>query len=394
MPIGHAGARKKRDTDGHEWTRINTAKLPMRGGDIMNLLDSTAKLFKVLIIAAVSMACIGLQSHGALAADKYRIAWSHYTGWEPWAYTADSGILKKWADKYGIEIELVLINDYIESINLYTAGKFDGCVMTNMDALTIPAVGGVDSSAIIVGDFSNGNDGIVLRNGTTVKDIKGRKVMLVELSVSHYLLARALEQNGLSERELTTVNTSDADIAGLFLSSTDKKAAVVTWNPLLMQVRNAKGATLVFDSSMIPGEIIDLLVVHTSAPEKLKKALTGAWYETMDVMNGHSKAGKEAIQFMAKTAGGTEPEFRAQLRTTRMFYQPAEAAEFTKGPELKKTMEYVRSFCFDHGLLGQGANSKDVVGIAFPDGSVIGDSKNVKLRFDAAFMEMAARREL
>jgi NitT/TauT family transport system substrate-binding protein len=354
------------------------------------------KISGTFLAAVVLVGCLGMgiQCNEALAAEKYRIAWSHYTGWEPWAYADDSGILKKWAGKYGIEIELVLVNDYVESINLYTAGQFDGCAMTNMDGLTIPAVGGIDSSVILVGDFSNGNDGIVLRNGTKVKDIKGRKVMLVELSVSHYLLARALEQNGLTERDITTVNTSDADIAGLFLSSKDKAASVVTWNPLLMQVRNAKGATLVFDSSMIPGEIMDLMVVRTSAPEKLKKALTGAWYETMEVMSGHTKAGKEAVQFMAKTAGGTEAEFRAQLRTTRMFYQAAEAVEFTKGPELKKTMEYVRSFSFDHGLFGQGASSKDYVGIAFPDGSTIGDPKNVKLRFDATFMEMAAKNGL
>ena len=67
--------------------------------------------------------------------------------------------LKKWADKYGIQVELTLVNDYIESINLYTAGKFDACTMTNMDALTIPAVGGIDSQAVIVGDFSAGNSG-------------------------------------------------------------------------------------------------------------------------------------------------------------------------------------------------------------------------------------------
>jgi len=360
----------------------------------MGLSKYVIKMFRVILMVSVLVSCLGIQSHEARAAEKLRIAWSHYTGWEPWAYAADSGILKKWADKYGLEIELVLVNDYIESINLYTAGQFDGCAMTNMDALTIPAVGGIDSSVILVGDFSNGNDGIVVRNGTTVKDLKGRKVMLVELSVSHYLLARALEQNGLTERDLTTVNTSDADIAGLFLSSSDKKASVVTWNPLLMQVRNAKESSLVFDSSMIPGEIMDLMVVRTSAPEKLKKALSGAWYETMEVMSGHSKAGKDAILFMAKTSGGTEAEFRAQLRTTRMFYQASEAVEFTRGPELKKTMEYVRSFCFAHGLYGQGATSKDHVGIAFPDGSILGDSKNVKLRFDASFMEMAAKNSL
>ena len=200
----------------------------------------------------VGILCVGL---GTLqAADTYRIAWSHYTGWEPWQMAADQGLLKKWADKFGIKIELVLINDYMESINLYTAGKFVGCVMTNMDALTIPAVGGVDSTALIIGDFSNGNDGIVLKNGSSVKDLKGRDVKLVELSVSHYLLARALELNGMSERDLKLVNTSDSDIAAIFAS--DANAAVVTWNPPLMQCRNTKGAKMVFDSSKIPGEII------------------------------------------------------------------------------------------------------------------------------------------
>ena len=47
--------------------------------------------------------------------------------------------MKKWADKYGITVEIVQINDYVESINQYTAGEFDGCSMTNMDALSIPA---------------------------------------------------------------------------------------------------------------------------------------------------------------------------------------------------------------------------------------------------------------
>jgi NitT/TauT family transport system substrate-binding protein len=34
--------------------------------------------------------------------------------------------------------------------------------------------------------------------------------------------------------------------------------------------------------------------------------------------------------------------------------------------------------------------SVDVVGMSFPDGSTLGDAKNVKLRFDPAFMAEAA----
>lgn len=44
----------------------------------------------------------------------------------PWGYLEDSGIMDKWAEKYGIDVEIVQINDYVESINQYAAGAFDG----------------------------------------------------------------------------------------------------------------------------------------------------------------------------------------------------------------------------------------------------------------------------
>ena len=121
-----------------------------------------------------------LCSTSAFAQDSFKLCWSIYVGWMPWGYAADQGIVKKWADKYGIEIDVVQINDYVESINQYTAGQFDACSMTNMDALTIPAAGGVDSTALIVGDFSNGNDAVILKQGSTLADIKGQRVNLTE----------------------------------------------------------------------------------------------------------------------------------------------------------------------------------------------------------------------
>jgi NitT/TauT family transport system substrate-binding protein len=258
-----------------------------------------------------------------------------------------------------------------------------------MDALTIPAVGGIDSTALIMGDFSNGNDGIVMKNGTTVAALKGREVKLVELSVSHYLLSRALEINGMKEKDLKIINTSDADIGSIFI--TDKNAAAVTWNPILMKIRQDKGATVVFDSSKIPGEIMDLLVVKTAADDKLKKALVGAWYETMNLM----KTGdQKALEFMAKNSGSTVDEFKAQLVTTKMFFDAAEATAFMKSKEPAKTMDYVRTFSFSNGLFGAGAKDKDFVGISFADGTTMGNPKNIKLRFDATYMDMAAANKL
>ena len=118
-----------------------------------------------LLTAATMTASLGAAAQAAPKKD-FDIAWTIYVGWMPWPYAAEAGIVKKWGDKYGINIKITQINDYVESINQYTAGKFDGVTVTNMDSLTVPAAGGVDTSAIVLGDFSNGNDGIEISRGT------------------------------------------------------------------------------------------------------------------------------------------------------------------------------------------------------------------------------------
>jgi NitT/TauT family transport system substrate-binding protein len=343
------------------------------------------------VFAAVIAGVIGLTAPAAMAEEKteFKVAWSIYVGWMPWGYLETSGIMDKWADKYGIDIEIVQINDYVESINLYTAGQFDGVSATNMDTLSIPAGGGVDTTALIVGDFSNGNDAVILKGDGGLEALKGKPVNLVELSVSHYLLARALDSAGLKEADLAKViNTSDADMIAAY--GTSDVEAVVTWNPLVSTIMEQPGATKLFDSSDIPGEIIDMMVVNTKTLEanpNFGKALVGAWYELMAVMEAGDEA---ALTAMAEASGTDLAGYKAQLASTEMFWKPADAVAFVESPELPKTMVSVAEFLFDKGILGEGAPSADYVGVAYPDGSTTGDAANVQLRYDASFMKMAA----
>jgi NitT/TauT family transport system substrate-binding protein len=339
--------------------------------------------------------CSGKQSGsqpGETAAKKdFTIGWSIYTGWMPWPYAQQAGIVKKWADKYGIHIRLVQVNDYVESVNQYAAGKLDGVVATTMDALAIPAAGGRDTTVLLIGDYSDGNDGIVLKNGHSMADIKGRSVNLVELSVSHFLLARGLELNGLKLSDVKTVNTGDADIVGAFASP--NVTAVATWNPQLSTVRATSGATEVFDSSKIPNEILDTMNVSTEtlkANPNLGKALAGIWYETLALMIRDDAAGRAARAAMAKAAGTTEESFEAQLKTTHLYVQAKDAVAYAENPDLIKVTDRVRQFSFAHGLFGPTAKSVDAIGITFAGNKSLGDANNVKLRFDTSFMKMAA----
>ena len=293
-------------------------------------------------------------SASAQERDSFSIAWSIYVGWMPWQYADDS-----------------------------------------MDSLSIPAASGVDSTALIVGDYSDGNDGVVSKDAATLADLKGTTVHLVELSVSHYLLVRALDSVGLEERDINVVNISDADLVSAF--QTDDVRTVATWNPLLSEIEAFPDVTKLFDSSEIPGHIKDLAVVNTEVLEQnpnFGKALVGAWYEVMSIIQSDTEEGREARATLGENSGTDLAGYEAQLAATRMFYEPSSAVEFINSDQARDAMDAVRQFSFEKGLLGQGAMSPDFVGIEFPDGSIMGDEGNVKFRFDDSFMQMAADGEL
>lgn len=343
--------------------------------------------FFLSMLCAAVVATFALAPAQAEEKKDFKVAWSIYVGWMPWGYATEAGIVKKWADKYGINIEVKQFNDYVESINQFTAGAFDAVTLTNMDALSIPAAGGVDTTAVIVGDFSNGNDAIILKGKDKLEDIKGQNVNLVEFSVSHYLLARALDRVKLQERDVKVINTSDADMASAF--QTPEVTAVVTWKPIVSTIMETPDAKLVFDSSKIPGEIIDIMVANTAVLKdnpKFGKALAGIWYDTLKAM----ESGTEAKESMAKASGTDLKGFEEQLATTELFSQPKDAVAFVTGDAVKTTTERVSTFLFEKSLLGKDAKTAGAIGVEFPDKSVFGDKDNVKFRYDATYMSEAA----
>ena len=348
-----------------------------------------------LIIAAISLSSFISDTRGkeapSPAQKEFTVVWSIYAGWNPWAYAGTSGIMDKWATKYGIKIKLVRM-DYMPSIEAFTTPSVDACVMTNMDCLTIPVAGGIACSSIIVGDYSNGNDALIVRNNLTIPQLKGKKVNLVQFSVSHYMLSRALDMNSMTDDDVKIVNVSDSDIGPAFIANKDQEA-VVTWNPLVMEIMKTPGVKKIFDSSQIPGEILDLMVVKTKvlqANPELGKALAGAWFEVMDIMSSRTDKGKGALEAMAKVGGSSLIEYQNQLKTTAMFYKAADAVAYTNGEDIKTNMRRVRNFCSKYELLGTGVKADDL-GIKFSDGTVIGNKNNILFTYDASYMQGAIK---
>jgi len=48
----------------------------------------------------------------------------------------------------------------------------------------MPAASGVPTTVLLIGDYSNGNDALLVRNGLRMKDLAGKKLLLVQKTVS------------------------------------------------------------------------------------------------------------------------------------------------------------------------------------------------------------------
>ncbi len=319
----------------------------------------------------------------------YDIAWTVYAGTMPLGYAQDHGILKKWGDKFGFNLEAVQLNDYIEAQTQFTAGQFAASVAMTLDALTIPAASGVDTTILLPLSTSAGSDGIVLKDsGAKVSDLKGKRIHLVELSGSHYMLVRALDSVGMTEKDVQLINTSDSDIGAVF---TDESAdAVVTWKPQLTSIlEQYPSAKTVFDSGDIYGEIVDGMMINSDLLKQepnLGIAIAGAWYETIAMLQPTHPKYNEIMTYMADALNTDIDGLKSQLETINFFSQ-TQAKEYVTSADFKQTMSNIASFAFDHGLLGEGAPSAKFVGIEAGDNTVIGNSENVKLRFPTKWIK-------
>lgn len=348
-------------------------------------------------VLAVAIGAHVLPAAADVEKPTFTVGWSIYAGWTPYHYMNRSGILRKWADKYGIAIKVQRF-DYAPSLDAFVARNIDACTMTNMEALDMPAASGVPTTVVLIGDYSNGNDALLVRNGLQLKDLPGKKMLLVQKTVSEYLFDRAMTMNGLRDhiRRVRMINTSDSDLAGAFIGDASVSAAV-TWKPLVGQIQKQKGVTSLFNSAQIPGEILDLTVVRSEvlarpdgSGQRFAKALAGAWYEVLSQMSASGPAADKVLATIAEGQQDTLAAYKEQLSTTKMFYTAKSALDFGASADLKVKMALVRQFVFDHGLLGSNTKSVDDVAIRFPDGTVHGRTDRVRLTFDQNYMQLAA----
>jgi NitT/TauT family transport system substrate-binding protein len=190
----------------------------------------------------------------------------------------------------------------------------DGMVIS-LDELFGLAVDGLQPRIILVVDVSHGADVVVGRRGMqTMHDLKGKSVAVESSALGAFVLSRALALNGMQASDVNVVHLESNEQPSAFEKG--QVDGAVTFDPYRAQFLQA-GAKALFDSTQIPGEIVDLLAVRATVLEKQPKAvqalLTG-WFGAIDYMKREPNDAARRMGIRQQTTGEQFLEAQQGLR--------------------------------------------------------------------------------
>ncbi|MDD5091777.1 MAG: ABC transporter substrate-binding protein [Candidatus Wallbacteria bacterium] len=314
----------------------------------------------LILISALFFCCFS-QAASNSAAPVFSLAWSEWPGWSVFGVAHEIGLIDGASGKmgpvekqYNVDIELKEM-EYDPCIAAYGAGQVDAACLTNMD--TLPCCGGRSSVAILPNDTSNGGDMCITIGINRVEDLKGKTVYGLEKSVSQYLFSRYLEMKNIPENDVKWVNM-DPGAAALAMQQGNKQyEAIVVWNPFCLQTLNTrKDAKVLFDSSAIPGEIVDMVVVAKDSlaregGDNFGLAVVDTYFKVMQRLEDPKTAYQTLVMIGEKFSNLDLEQMKKVRQGTKYITTAEEALNFFRSHEFTRTMVKVIDFCVSHQVI-------------------------------------------
>jgi NitT/TauT family transport system substrate-binding protein len=221
----------------------------------------------------------------------FSLGYSEYPSWSVFGVAADKGLIDpapgkmgELEKKWGVDIVLKLV-DYDTCITMYGSKAVDAVCITNTDILG-PSLGR-KSTAIFPTSTSNGADACLAVNfkGTVGEFLKDKTVFGLEKSVSEFVFYRCLQTMGLNAEAYKFSNMDPAAASQAMQTGQAQTQAIMVWNPFVLQtLKTGKNVSRLFDSSLIPGEVIDMVVVGSDSlaqpgGENFARCLADCFYQ-------------------------------------------------------------------------------------------------------------------
>lgn len=257
------------------------------------------------------------------------IGYSNWAGWWPWAIAEQKGFFKA----NGLNVEMKWFDSYTDSMKAFAAGQLDGNSQTLNDTITFAPDSPNGQVVVLVNDNSAGNDKIIAAEGINdIKDLKGKKVAVEEGVVDDFLLSLALQDAGLSRKDVTIVPLETGAAVAAFVAG--KVDAVGAFPPFWLVALKRPGSIEIASSSAFQGAIPDLLVTSRKLVQdnpKAVQALVKTWFDTRRFMVENTV---ESKAIMARRAGVSESEMDQLLEGTKFFTIEDNLRAFSPGENM------------------------------------------------------------
>ncbi len=195
----------------------------------------------------------------------------------------------------------VLLKDFTSFSDLLKAlqvGRLDGAAMSINEMLLARL--GKEYRVVFVLDVSQGADGIVGQPEIrSISDLKQKRIGVELRGLGGYVLTRALQKSGMEPNEITRINMT-ATIEAFSAFSEKQVDAVVTFEPILTRLITERQGNLLFTSSEIPDEIINVLIFHEEALKHRRQDCLKVLRAYLKARDFWKKAPDQAIAIMAR----------------------------------------------------------------------------------------------
>jgi NitT/TauT family transport system substrate-binding protein len=222
----------------------------------MNDVDKNGYFTRRRFLALMGgLACVPLFSGCAPKAQPITIGLHVWPGYEPSPLAKTMG----WLDEK--QVKLVQTGSATDSLKLLEHGEIDGAGLT-LDEVLRARENGIPLSVVLVCDISAGADQLLVLPGIkSLADLKGRRIGAEEGALGALMLYQVLQAAGLRIEDITPVSlTIDQHVDAWKRGEID---AIVTYEPAASLIMGMGGNRL-FDSSMIPDLIVDVLAVRSA----------------------------------------------------------------------------------------------------------------------------------
>jgi NitT/TauT family transport system substrate-binding protein len=235
-----------------------------------------------------------------------------------------------------------------EVLRAFRNGTIEAAALT-LDEVLLLAQHGQNPRIVLVMDFSQGGDALIAQTHLSkLDDLRGRRIGVESTALGAYMLKRTLDHAGLEHTDVEVVSLPVDKHERAFLSG--QIDAVVTFEPVRSKLLK-QGANELFDSSRIPGEIVDVLVVRQAYLERqpeVVEAMLDGWFKALAY---HDSEAKRSAAIMARRHDLSVEEFLDSLARVHIPSLQENIQQLSgPAPALNKTASRLQSVMLGHSL--------------------------------------------